>query len=127
MNQRWIEKQAEETDELYGQFDMLLSMLQHHRTYVRVRGFRLICALAKWDTDGLIEKNIKLILEQLQDEKPTSVRQCLAALPKILQSQPQLRDDIHRKLERLDLSRYKDTMQPLFLLRRDIDSILREL
>ncbi|MCQ2749495.1 MAG: hypothetical protein MJ246_05955 [Clostridia bacterium] len=42
-----LEKEAEESNKLYKYFDELLSMLKSEKTFVRVRGFRLICHLAK--------------------------------------------------------------------------------
>ena len=52
-------------------------MLKNEKSFVRVRAFRLICALAKWDIENKIEDNIDLILNELDDDTSTSVRQCL--------------------------------------------------
>lgn len=73
-----------ESNELYSYFDLLLKMLNDKRTFIRVRGFRLICCLAKWDTENKINDNIDIILKELDDEKGTSVRQCLEKLNQIL-------------------------------------------
>ena len=44
-----LENEITESNELYNYFDELLNMLKHEKTFVRVRAFRLICALSKWD------------------------------------------------------------------------------
>lgn len=54
-----------ESNELYSYFDLLLKMLNDKRTFIRVRGFRLICCLAKWDTENKINDNIDIILREL--------------------------------------------------------------
>ena len=49
----------------------------------------------------------------LDDEKPTVVRQCLAALHMVVLYQPGLADRIEAKLDAMDLSGYRDSMRPL--------------
>ena len=63
-------------------------MLKNEKSFVRVRAFRLICAFAKWDIENKIEDNIDLILNELDDDTSTSVRQCLDKL-NILTKKPQ--------------------------------------
>lgn len=43
-----------ESNELYSYFKDLLEMLNDEETFIRVRGFRLICSLAKWDNENKI-------------------------------------------------------------------------
>ncbi|MDD6468030.1 MAG: NUDIX domain-containing protein [Erysipelotrichaceae bacterium] len=117
-----LEMITTESNELYVFFDELLEMLNHSKTMIRVRGFRLICCLAKWDTENKINQNIEVILKELEDEKGTSVRQCLAALNGILLYKYELSEMIANKLKELDLSKYKESMQPL--IKKDIDHIL---
>ena len=102
-----------ESNELYSYFDLLLKMLNDKRTFIRVRGFRLICCLAKWDTKNKINDNIDIILKELDDEKGTSVRQCLEKLNQILIYKIELTDIIASKLRNLELSKYKESMQSL--------------
>ncbi|MDD6643074.1 MAG: hypothetical protein ACI3VU_03160 [Faecousia sp.] len=120
-----LAQQSEETGALYSCFEGFLTLLEHPKTYVRVRGFRMICALAKWDSDGLIEKHLPQLLAELEDEKATSVRQCLSVLPKIASHQPHLQGEIRSKLLTLELSKYRDSMQPL--LQKDIAAVLSTL
>lgn len=120
-----LERELSDSNELYNYFDELLNMLNDEKTFVRVRAFRLICELAKWDTNNKIEKNIDLILNELNDGTSTSVRQCLKKISLLLKYKPKLSETIKIKLNKLDLSNYKDSMQ--FLIRKDIDSILRSI
>ena len=42
-----LEELSVDSNELYPYFDAFLSMLKSEKTFMRVRGFRLICSLAK--------------------------------------------------------------------------------
>ena len=114
-----------ESNELYSYFDLLLKMLNDERTFIRVRGFRLICCLAKWDTENKINDNIDIILKELEDEKGTSVRQCLEKLNQILIYKNELTNIIASKLRNLELSKYKESMQSL--IKKDLENILEYL
>lgn len=69
-----LETITTESNELYNYFNDLLDMLNSEKTFIRVRGFCLICYLAKWDNENKINKNIDVILKELDDDKGTSVR-----------------------------------------------------
>ena len=99
-----LESEAAESNEIYSYFEEFLSMLNDEKTFVRVRAFRLICALAKWDIDNKIENNFDLILNELEDDISTSVRQCLNKLNLILLYKPELSKKIEIKLRQLNLS-----------------------
>lgn len=114
-----------ESNELYAYFNDLLELLNNPKTFVRVRGFRLICCLAKWDTENKINRNIDVILKELDDEKGTSVRQCLEKLNLILMYKIELTQIIERKIKNLELSKYKESMQSL--IKKDIDYMLEHL
>ncbi len=114
-----------ESNELYNYFDLLLKMLNDERSFIRVRGFRLICCLAKWDTKNKINDNIDIILRELEDEKGTSVRQCLEKLNQILIYKIELTNIIASKLRNLELSKYKESMQSL--IKNDLEHILEYL
>lgn len=114
-----------ESNELYNYFNEFLKMLNNEKTFIRVRGFRIICSLAKWDNENKINKNIDIILKELEDEKGTSVRQCLEKLNLILMHKIELTDIIENKVRNLELSKYKESMQ--FLIKKDIDYILKHL
>lgn len=118
-----IEKVAENSNEIYKLFDDFLKMLDDENTYIRVRGFRLICKNSKWDKKNKINKYIDKILLELDDEKPTAVRQCLVALKELVKNKKELRSVIKKKLESINFLKYKDTMQGL--IAKDIDEVLK--
>lgn len=100
-------------------------MLNNEKTFVRVRAFRLICSLAKWDKENKRERNIDFILKEFDDNTSTSVRQCLNKLNLILIYKPQLSYKVENKLTKLELSKYKESMQPL--IKKDIDLLLENI
>ena len=100
-------------------------MLNNDKSFVRVRAFRLICSLAKWDKDNKIDNNIDFILNELDDNTSTSVRQCLDKLNLILMYKPELSDKVENKLMKLELSKYKESMQSL--IKKDIDLLLENI
>lgn len=66
----------------------------------------------------------KTLLE-LEDEKGTSVRQCLKKLNLILMYKAELTEVIEDKIKNLDITKYKGSMQSL--IEKDIDYILEHL
>lgn len=120
-----LETITAESNELYNYFNEFLKMLNNEKTFIRVRGFRLICSLAKWDKENRINKNIDIILKELEDKKGVSVRQCLEKLNLILMYKIELIDIIENKVRNLNLSNYKESMQSL--IKKDIDYILENL
>lgn len=120
-----LEALTTESDELYIYFDELLEMLNNEKTFVRVRAFRFICSLAKWDKENKIEGNIDFILKELDESTSTSVRQCLNKLNLILIYKPELSYIVEKKLKNLELSKYNESMQSL--IKRDIASILENI
>lgn len=114
-----------DSNELYPYFDFFLEMFNSDKTFIRVRGFRLICGLAKWDKDNKINNNINIILRELEDEKGTSVRQCLGKLNLILIYKPELSEVVEKKIRSLDLSKYRESMRDL--IKKDIDYLLNNL
>ena len=120
-----LERQAGEDPALFQGYPLYLEMLKSNSSYLRVRGFRMLCAAAKWDSSGIIRENLPQILAQLQDEKPTAVRQCLKALPELAAGRPELTEQICERVRGLDLSGYKNSMQPL--IRRDAEAFLEEM
>lgn len=119
-----LEIEVTESNELYNYFDELLKMLENEKSYIRVRAFRLICALAKQDKDDKIASNIDIILNELDDKTSTSVRQCLNKINLILMYKPELYEKVEIKLKKTDVSKYKESMQSL--IKKDIDNILIE-
>lgn len=119
-----LEQQAGEDPALFQEYRLYLEMLKSESSYHRVRGFRMLCAGAKWDTQGVIHGNLPQILAQLEDKKPTAVRQCLAALPALVKGRPELTAQVCEVVAALDFSGCRDTMRPL--LEKDREAFLEE-
>ena len=115
---------AGEAPALFEEYRLYLEMLRSESSYHRVRGFRMLCAGAIWDTQGVIRENLPQILAQLEDKKPTAVRQCLAALPALVKGRPELTVRVCEAVAALDFSGYRDTMRPL--LEKDREAFLKE-
>ena len=98
-----------------------MGLLRDKNSLVRVRGFRLACAQARWDTEGRLDAALDTLLAMLEDDRPTAVRQCLAALPALLRWKPALTGAVEAKLAALDLSKYRDSMRPL--IEKDIAAL----
>lgn len=120
-----IESSIDESKMLYEYFEDIKKMLLDEKSHIRMRGFRIICKLSKWDRDNKINNVIDILLNVLDDEKPTIVRQCLASLNCLLLYKTDLSNKIENKLKKMDLSKYKDSMKPL--IQKDIDYILNQL
>lgn len=110
------------SDEYYRSFDFFASLLSSEKTYVRTRGFILCCAQARWDTEGKIRDAFPSMRLLLNDEKPTAVRQCLAALKNVVIYRDELSDMIRQAVSDIDISRYRDSMAPL--IKKDVEVIL---
>ena len=85
-------------------------MLRDKSSYVRTRGFILICNQAQWVNDGQMEEVFDQMLSMLNDPKPTVVRQCLNALHEVALFQPELSERIENALDEMELSKYKDSI-----------------
>lgn len=85
-------------------------MLRDKSSYVRTRGFILICNQARWVNDGQMEEVFDQMLSMLNDPKPTVVRQCLNALHEVALFQPELSERIENALDEMELSKYKDSI-----------------
>ena len=117
-----LEHLSEESDDLYPYTERFADMVSDRAWAVRCRGFRLFCKQARWDGDGVIDRCLDRALAILEDEKPTAVRQALAALLDVVPYKRTLWPVIRGRLEAMDLSRYKDSMSPL--IQKDIQTLL---
>ena len=102
-----LERLSEESDDLYPYRERFADMVSDRAWAVRCRGFRLVCKQARGETDGVIDCCLDRALAILEDEKPTAVRQALAALLDVVLYKPELWPVIRVRLETMDLSRYK--------------------
>lgn len=118
-----LEKLTEQSNEVYKYFDKFIEMIDNEKSFIRVRGFRLICKNAKWDKYNKIDNSIDKILQELNDEKPTAVRQCLKAIAEIVEYKKSLNNKIKEKLLKINYLNYKDSMQSLIF--KDVEKILK--
>ena len=117
-----LEHLSEESDDLYPYTERFADMVSDRAWAVRCRGFRLFCKQARWDEDGVIDRCLDRALVILEDEKPTAVRQALAALLDVVPYKRELWPAIRQRVEAMDPTRYKDSMSPL--IEKDIQRLL---
>lgn len=117
-----LEHLSEECDDLYPYTERFAEMVSHKAWAVRCRGFRLFCKQARWDDNGVIDRSLDQALVILEDEKPTAVRQALAALLDMAPYKRDLWPVIRARVEAVNLTRYKDSMAPL--IEKDIQKLL---
>lgn len=118
-----LERLSEASDELYPYTAHFADMVGSDRYVVRVRGFRLFCKQARWDTEHVLDQHMAAALTVLNDEKPTAVRQSLAALGDVVPYKRELWGVIRERAQNIDCSRYPDTMRDLIV--RDVQTLLK--
>ena len=120
-----LERLSDESDCLYPYTERFADMTEDRAYAVRCRGFRLFCRQARWDDGGVIDRCLDRALAILEDEKPTAVRQALAALLELAPYKRARWPVIRARVEAMDLNRYRDTMAPLIEkdIRRRLDAM----
>ncbi|MGM0169273.1 hypothetical protein IGI39_003589 [Enterococcus sp. AZ135] len=88
----------------------------------RGRVFKFFMINAHWDSQNILENHLDDILAILDDSKAPVVRQCIPYLIYLADAKPELILNIREKLENLELSQYKESMQSL--ITRDIAKVL---
>ena len=109
------------SSEYYFMIDDFAALLSDDKSYIRTRAFILCCSQAKWDKDGKLKQYLSQLLPLFHDEKPTDVRQCLNATKEIVVYRPELCESIKKELDKIDLSKYKDSM--VGLIEKDIGEL----
>lgn len=117
-----LEITSDKDNSVYKYFDQFVEMLNSENSYMRNRACILISANAKWDTDNKIDEIIDDYLKLIEDPKPITSRQCLKGLINIAKYKADLQDCIKQALQKADVSKYKDSMQPLIC--KDIKKVL---
>lgn len=120
-----LERISEQSDVLYSYTRQFAAMVKSEQYMLRVRGFRLFCKQARWDKEEVIDETIVQVLTILQDEKPTAVRQALAALQEVVRYKPALWEPIGKAVGSVDVYRYKDSMRSL--LEKDMQALLAQM
>lgn len=118
-----IGAESAESDKYLGMIPEFAEMLSDKSSYVRTRGFCLICNQARWADNGQIEAVFEKMSALLCDEKPTVVRQCLGALHEVALYRPEMTDKITLAVKKINPGRYKDSMSPL--IEKDMKELLK--
>ncbi len=113
---------SELSPEYYPYIDAFASLLDHEKSYIRVRAFMLICSQARWDEEGRMERLLPQLMVLFNDPKPTVVRQCINAVKEIVAFRPELKEEIRDGLQSVDTARCRDSMRPL--IEKDIREVL---
>ena len=114
-----LEALSERSDILCPYAGHFAEMVCDSRYVMRVRGFRLLCRQCRWERCEDFPRLLESAMGILQDEKPTAVRQALAALTEVVQLRPELREMIRKAVLQMDCRVYKDTVQGLILKDRE--------
>ena len=101
--------------DVYPYWDTLAEKLENANSYQRSIGAMLLAANARWDTQGRMRACLGRFLALLNDEKPTTIRQCAQSLTEVASAQPALAGDIIAALIGVDLLQIKETMRKLVL------------
>ena len=108
-----LEEESARGAAVYPFINVFIDLLDSPRSYERNRALRLIAANARWDDASMLRQAVPGILRALKDEKPITMRTCLAALPSITAACPQLAQVFRDALTNADFSGYADSMRPL--------------
>lgn len=68
----------------YSYLSVFQAMMSASKAEMRIRGFRMYCAIAKWDKYGRIDASILSALSILQDDEAENVAQALEALRQLI-------------------------------------------
>ena len=117
--------ESAQSDKYLPMIPQFADMLEDKRSYVRARGFILICNQARWAKDGQIADVFDRMRVLLYDSKPTVVRQCLLALHEVVLYRSEMAEMIIDAVNHIDVSKYKESMSPL--IKKDIDELMKVL
>ena len=120
-----IVEESQTSDTWYPCFDRFAELLRHKNSLVRNRAIAILADNARWDREGKFDTLLDEFLSHVTDVKPIKARQCVAALPEVAETKPELIPRIRAALEQADLSGYPDSMQPLVL--KDIVAALQKI
>ena len=117
--------ESAQSDKYLPMIPQFADMLEDKSSYVRARGFILICNQARWAKDGQIADVFDRMRVLLYDSKPTVVRQCLLVLHEVVLYRSEMAEMIIDAVNHIDVSKYKESMSPL--IKKDIDELMKVL
>ena len=117
--------ESAQSDKYLPMIPQFADMLEDKSSYVRARGFILICNQARWAKDGQIADVFDRMRVLLYDSKPTVVRQCLLALHEVVLYRSEMAEMITDAVDKIDVLKYKESMSQL--IKKDIDELMKVL
>ena len=117
--------ESAESDKYLDMIPQFAKLLTDENSYVRTRGFCLICTQARWADAGQIESVFDEMSALLYDVKPTVVRMCLGALHEVVLYRPEMANSIMHAVNKIDIKMYKDSMSGL--IEKDMKELLKML
>ena len=121
-NTKKLVHESEFSNKHYSNLAEFAALLDDRKSYIRTRAMILCCSQARWDSEDRLRIYLPKMLRLLYDEKPTVVRQSLNALKEVARFRPELGKTIEAELNRIDTSKYKDSMIPL--IKKDIAELI---
>ena len=118
-----ISVESSKSDKYLKMIPVFAAMLEDESSYIRTRGFMLICSQARWADRDQIKDIYDRMSTLLYDSKPTVVRQCLKALQEVVLFRPELSKTIKKSINKIDINSYKDSMSSL--IQKDIDELMK--
>ena len=118
-----ISVESSKSNKYLKMIPIFATMLEDESSYVRTRGFMLICSQARWADRDQIKDIYDRMSTLLYDSKPTVVRQCLKALQEVVLFRPELSKTIKKSINKIDINSYKDSMSSL--IQKDIDELMK--
>jgi hypothetical protein len=109
------------SNELYPYFEEYLSLLTSESSFKRIRGFRMICVLAKYDTLNLWEKHFEEIKKVFFPANGVEWRKHLESLSYLKNAKPFVFENFILFLTNFNRSALKPSMQEL--IEKDLDKL----
>ena len=120
-----LQKESQETDQVYPYMDSLIDMMDNENSYIRTRALTLLAYNARWDEDHKLDEVMDQYLKLITDPSPITARQCIKLLPLVAKYKSDQKTTILFALHRADISFYTESMRPLVY--KDIRKALEEI
>lgn len=117
-----LQCRAKHSADLYRHWSLFKDKMTSENSYQRSIGLMMIAANVKWDKYNRFEQIFDEYCVLLNDEKLTTVRQCIQSFEVIVPFKPLLSKRISETLTGLDIMNVKETMRKSLLL--DIINVL---
>ena len=116
-----IIRESELSNRWYIFFDDFASLLNNENSLVRNRSINIISSLVKWDDENKFDSIKESYVSHINDEKPITSRICIKALKVIGKEKSKYITYFLKELDKVDVSKYKDSMSSLIL--KDVEEV----